>query len=82
MCVSGYQNEMGNWMTWMFLILVIIFVTVQMTYLNKSLDLFNTGIVTPVYYVMFTTLVIIASAILFKEWVHLSFEVSKLFLLL
>lgn len=47
-----------------------------MAYLNKSLDLFNTGIVTPVYYVMFTTLVLIASAILFKEWKHLSFEVS------
>ncbi|RZF38746.1 hypothetical protein LSTR_LSTR014300 [Laodelphax striatellus] len=29
--------------------------------------MFNTGIVTPVYYVMFTALVLIASAILFKE---------------
>ncbi|XP_075224164.1 magnesium transporter spict [Lycorma delicatula] len=72
--LSGYQNEMSNWLTWLFLILVIIFVTIQMAYLNKSLDLFNTGIVTPVYYVMFTALVITASAILFKEWVHLSFE--------
>lgn len=72
----GYQNEMGNWLTWLFLMLVVIFVTIQMAYLNKSLDLFNTGIVTPVYYVMFTTLVITASAILFKEWKHLSYEVN------
>lgn len=39
-----------------------------MNYLNKALDIFNTSIVTPIYYVMFTTLTIIASAILFQEW--------------
>jgi magnesium transporter len=39
--------------------------------LNKSLDIFNTSIVTPVYYVMFTVLVIIASGILFREWEHM-----------
>uniref|UniRef100_A0A1B6FJ15 Magnesium transporter NIPA2 n=1 Tax=Cuerna arida TaxID=1464854 RepID=A0A1B6FJ15_9HEMI len=72
--VSGEQNELTNWLTWTFLILVVIFVSIQMNYLNKALDLFNTGIVTPVYYVMFTTLVITASAILFKEWYHLSAE--------
>lgn len=48
-----------------------------MNYLNKALDSFNTGIVTPVYYVMFTTMVLIASAILFKEWQNLSFKVSS-----
>lgn len=62
---------MTNWFTWIFLVLVVVFVIVQMTYLNKALDSFNTGIVTPVYYVMFTTLVLIASAILFKEWQNL-----------
>jgi hypothetical protein len=30
----------------------------QMNYLNKALDLFNTAIVSPVYYVMFTVLTI------------------------
>lgn len=70
--LSGQHNEMGHWLTWTFLALVIIFITIQMNYLNKSLDMFNTGIVTPVYYVMFTALVLIASAILFKEWKHLS----------
>ncbi|XP_054263935.1 magnesium transporter NIPA2-like [Macrosteles quadrilineatus] len=72
--ITGSQNELGNWLTWSFLVLVVVFISIQMNYLNKALDLFNTGIVTPVYYVMFTTLVITASAILFKEWVHLSAE--------
>ena len=39
----------------------------QMNYLNKALDLFNTAIVTPVYYVMFTTLTVTASMILLPE---------------
>uniref|UniRef100_A0A8D8LQ63 Magnesium transporter NIPA2 n=1 Tax=Cacopsylla melanoneura TaxID=428564 RepID=A0A8D8LQ63_9HEMI len=69
--VSGTRNELGNSLTWIFLSLVIFCIVIQMTYLNKSLDLFSTGIVTPIYYVMFTTLVITASAILFKEWTHL-----------
>nr|CAD7455748.1 unnamed protein product [Timema tahoe] len=70
--ISGQSNEMGNWLTWAFLLTVLVCITVQMNYLNKSLDLFNTGIVTPVYYVFFTTLVIVASAILFREWTSLS----------
>lgn len=67
-------NEIGNWLTWMFLFNVIFCVTLQMNYLNKSLDLFNTSIVSPVYYVFFTTLVITASAILFREWGHMKAE--------
>ncbi|XP_069677999.1 magnesium transporter NIPA2 [Periplaneta americana] len=72
--LSGGQNEMGNWLTWIFLLTVVLCITVQMNYLNKALDLFNTGIVTPVYYVLFTTLVIVASTILFREWQHLKAE--------
>lgn len=37
-----------------------------MNYLNKALDLFNTAIVSPIYYVMFTLLTIIASVIMFQ----------------
>ncbi|CAI6352271.1 unnamed protein product [Macrosiphum euphorbiae] len=64
-------SEFTNWLTYMFIVLLITFVCIQMNYLNKALDTFNTSVVTPVYYVMFTTLVITASAILFKEWEHL-----------
>lgn len=72
--IYGERNEMGNWLTWIFLWTVMLCITVQMNYLNKALDLFNTGIVTPVYYVLFTTLVIVASTILFREWQHLKGE--------
>ena len=41
-------------------------VITQMNYLNRALDLFNTAIVSPIYYVMFTLLTITASAILFQ----------------
>ncbi|XP_014209926.1 magnesium transporter NIPA2 [Copidosoma floridanum] len=68
------KNEMGNWLTWALLFSLVFFIMLQMNYLNKSLDLFNTSIVTPIYYVFFTTFVIIASAILFKEWSKMSFE--------
>lgn len=45
---------------------VAICVVTQMNYLNKALDLFNTAIVSPIYYVMFTTFTITASVILFQ----------------
>ncbi|XP_034174817.2 magnesium transporter spict isoform X1 [Osmia lignaria lignaria] len=72
--ITGYNNGFANWLTWVFLFTVILCIGVQMNYLNKSLDLFETTVVTPVYYVFFTTLVIIASAILFREWKNMSTE--------
>ncbi|XP_022989056.1 probable magnesium transporter NIPA6 isoform X2 [Cucurbita maxima] len=36
--------------------------------LEGALDTFNAALVSPVYYAMFTTLTIIASAIMFKDW--------------
>lgn len=62
------QNELKNPVAWMLLFAVAGCIITQMNYLNKALDIFNTALVTPIYYVMFTTLTIIASAILFKEW--------------
>jgi len=43
-----------------------------MIYLNRALDVFNTAIVTPLLYVVFTGCVILASAVLFREWSGLS----------
>ncbi|EEC09719.1 conserved hypothetical protein, partial [Ixodes scapularis] len=40
----------------------------------QALDVFNTSVVTPIYYVFFTTFVLIASAILFKEWGNMTAE--------
>jgi len=49
------------------LAVVVCCVLTQMNYLNKALDLFNTAIVSPVYYVMFTVLTIVASIIMFRD---------------
>lgn len=46
--------------------IVVTCLLTQMNYLNKSLDLFNTAIVSPIYYVMFTLLTIVASVIMFQ----------------
>jgi len=43
-------------------------VMVQMNYLNKALDIFNTAVVSPIYYVFFTTATIVASGIMFKDF--------------
>lgn len=65
--LSG-MNQLIYPQTWAFTIIVIICVLTQMNYLNKALDTFNTAVVSPIYYVMFTTLTIVASVIMFKDW--------------
>lgn len=62
------RNQLIYPETWVFLLVVIICVITQMNYLNKALDTFNTAVVSPIYYVMFTTLTILASVIMFKDW--------------
>lgn len=57
---------------WSLVICLIICVSVQINYLNKALDIFNTSLVTPIYYVFFTTSVMACSAILFKEWLRMT----------
>ncbi|XP_063014165.1 magnesium transporter NIPA3 [Melospiza melodia melodia] len=48
--------------------ILVLSVSTQISYLNKALDVFNTSLVTPIYYVCFTTTVVTCSIILFKEW--------------
>ncbi|KAF6251194.1 magnesium transporter [Scenedesmus sp. NREL 46B-D3] len=52
---------------YLFLLIVVTCLLTQMNYLNKALDLFNTAIVSPIYYVMFTLLTIVASVIMFQD---------------
>ncbi|XP_010272562.1 PREDICTED: probable magnesium transporter NIPA4 [Nelumbo nucifera] len=62
------MNQLIYPQTWAFTIVVISCVITQMNYLNKALDTFNTAVVSPIYYVMFTSLTILASVIMFKDW--------------
>ncbi|KAL1398718.1 hypothetical protein pipiens_000204, partial [Culex pipiens pipiens] len=72
--LSGKSNDFGMWLPYFLIVVTVIFIGIQVNYLNKALDIFNTSIVTPIYYVIFTTLVITASAILFKEWGRMKAE--------
>ncbi|GMI64553.1 hypothetical protein like AT1G34470 [Hibiscus trionum] len=62
------MNQLVYPQTWAFTLVVASCVITQMNYLNKALDTFNTAVVSPIYYVMFTSLTILASVILFKDW--------------
>ncbi|XP_015676058.1 magnesium transporter NIPA2 isoform X1 [Protobothrops mucrosquamatus] len=64
---AAWKEPLG----WMLFISLVVCVSIQINYLNKALDIFNTSVVTPIYYVLFTTAVMTCSAILFKEWQHL-----------
>ncbi|KAI7867808.1 magnesium transporter NIPA-domain-containing protein [Spinellus fusiger] len=58
------SNQFTNWFIYLVLIIFIITLAVEIVYLNKALNLFNTALVTPTYYVIFTTLTIVSSSVL------------------
>ncbi|KAL6899698.1 hypothetical protein ACP4OV_006356 [Aristida adscensionis] len=70
------SNQFIYIQTWFFIVVVVICCLVQLNYLNKffseshhrALDSFNTAVVSPVYYVMFTILTILANMIMYKDW--------------
>ncbi|KAG8452156.1 hypothetical protein GDO86_004086 [Hymenochirus boettgeri] len=66
------EPVLRNPLFWILLLSLIVCVSTQINYLNRALDIFNTSLVTPIYYVFFTTSVLTCSAILFKEWQHMS----------
>jgi len=67
------QYTYTRWLTFLCTITILVCILIQMIYLNRALDLFSTPIVTTVYYVLFTTCVLITSGILFREWHFLAF---------
>ncbi|XP_067348761.1 magnesium transporter NIPA4 isoform X2 [Channa argus] len=58
----------ANPLTWILLLTLIFSIVTQVNYLNKSLDTFNTLMVYPIYYVLFTSVVLTTCIILFQEW--------------
>lgn len=63
---------LANPLTWILLVTLIVSIITQVNYLNKSLDMFNTLMVYPIYYVLFTSVVLSTSIILFQEWSRMS----------
>ena len=66
------HNQLADGATWLLLIVVICCIVTQMAYLNKALDSFPTAVVTPLYYVLFTSATSGASSVLFQDWLRTS----------
>jgi hypothetical protein len=45
------HNQLKNWMTYACVAVLVICIFVQMNFLNRALDVYNTTVVTPIYYV-------------------------------
>ncbi|CAO3609564.1 unnamed protein product [Mucor hiemalis] len=60
------ENQFKNWFIYVVLGIVIITLVIEIVYLNKALNLFNTALVTPTYYVIFTTMTIVSSIVLYR----------------
>ncbi|KAG0238989.1 magnesium transporter NIPA-domain-containing protein [Mortierella sp. GBAus27b] len=58
--------QFNHWFIYVTIVFVACTLITEINYLNKALNLFNTAMVTPVYYVCFTGATLVASVILFQ----------------
>ncbi|XP_063613770.1 uncharacterized protein LOC134786999 [Penaeus indicus] len=61
------SNEFTNWATWVCLLALVACLLIETIYMQRALDLFNSSVFMSINYVLFTSLVIIASSILYTE---------------
>ncbi|QSS63898.1 DUF803 domain-containing protein, partial [Histoplasma capsulatum] len=59
-------SQFKEWFLYVLLVFVIGTLLTEIIYLNKALNIFNAALVTPTYYVFFTSATIVTSAILFQ----------------
>ncbi|VDH96071.1 Hypothetical predicted protein [Mytilus galloprovincialis] len=71
--IKGDQ-QFTNWFTYLMFAIVITCILVQLNFLNRALDIFNTAVVTPIYYVLFTSCVVSLSAVLFKDFFYMDWK--------
>ncbi|KAL3427524.1 DUF803 domain-containing membrane protein [Phlyctema vagabunda] len=62
----GGTKQYDQWFLYVLFVFVIATLLTEIIYLNKALNLFNAALVTPTYYVFFTSSTIITSVILFR----------------
>ncbi|CAO3641155.1 unnamed protein product [Cunninghamella blakesleeana] len=60
------ENQFNDWFVYLVLALTIVTLLVEIIYLNKALNIFNTALVTPTYYVIFTTLTIVSATVFYR----------------
>ncbi|KAJ5668868.1 hypothetical protein N7462_009938 [Penicillium macrosclerotiorum] len=60
------EEQFKHWFLYVLFVFVVCTLLTEIIFLNKALNLFNAALVTPTYYVLFTSATIITSAILFR----------------
>ncbi|KAI8341677.1 magnesium transporter NIPA-domain-containing protein [Chlamydoabsidia padenii] len=60
------ENQFDDWFVYLVLALTLVTLMVEIIYLNKALNIFNTALVTPTYYVIFTTLTIVSATVFYR----------------
>ncbi len=63
---AGGKPQFNQWFLYLLLVFVVTTLVTEIIYLNKALNLFNAALVTPTYYVFFTSATIVTSAVLFQ----------------
>ncbi|KAL7627727.1 hypothetical protein AAE478_001922 [Parahypoxylon ruwenzoriense] len=71
----GGTPQFNQWFLYVVLVFVIATLLTEIVYLNKALNLFNAALVTPTYYVYFTSTTIITSAVLFQGFKGTAMEI-------
>ncbi|KAM9728390.1 magnesium transporter NIPA4 [Menidia menidia] len=66
--VLSDRSVLSRPLTWILLPTLVVSVVTQVNYLNKSLDSFGSLLVYPLYYVLFTSVVLLTCVVLFQEW--------------
>ncbi|KAL8750855.1 MAG: hypothetical protein Q9184_006269 [Pyrenodesmia sp. 2 TL-2023] len=65
--IKGCEGpQFKQWFLYVLFVFVIVTLVTEIVYLNKALNIFNAALVTPTYYVFFTSSTIITSAVLFR----------------
>ncbi|KAJ3559006.1 hypothetical protein NPX13_g9602 [Xylaria arbuscula] len=62
----GGESQFNHWFLYVLFVFIIGTLVTEIIYLNKALNIFNAAMVTPTYYVYFTSTTIITSAVLFR----------------
>ncbi|KAH8118979.1 DUF803-domain-containing protein [Phellopilus nigrolimitatus] len=60
------ENQFKNWFIYFLMFFVVCTLLTEIYYLNVALALFNTAMVTPTYYVLFTFFTLVTSVILYQ----------------
>jgi hypothetical protein len=60
------ESQIKHWFFWFLFVFVVVTLLIEINYLNKALELFNTSMVVPVYFCFFTTATMVTSFILYR----------------